>query len=130
MVTPSDRLNKPLFANGFIIAFASIFSLITVSFIFVAFLNRQSFKPAQTANYKLMEHGQILIRRLSARFDFLLPSYYGVNRCLSQPGTVYHKPAQYGRSYQYSRFGLSPLLQKVGKTNDVIQCHRYDIFHI
>ena len=39
MVTPSDRLNKPLFANGFIIAFASIFSLIIVSFIFVAFLN-------------------------------------------------------------------------------------------
>ena len=30
-----------------------------------------------------MEHGQILIRRPSARFDFLLPSYYGVNRCLS-----------------------------------------------
>ena len=26
--------------------------------------------------------------------------------------------------------GLSPLLQKVGKTNNVIQCHRYDIFHI
>ena len=83
MVTPSDRLDKPLFANGFIIAFASIFSLIIVSFIFVALLNRQSFKPAQTVNYKLMEHGQILIRRLSARFDFRLPSYYGVNRCLS-----------------------------------------------
>ena len=31
----------------------------------------------------MVEHGQILIRRLSARFDFLLPSYYGVNRCLS-----------------------------------------------
>ena len=30
-----------------------------------------------------MEHGQILIQRLSAQFDFLLPSYYGVNRCLS-----------------------------------------------
>ena len=75
--------NKPLFANGFITAFASIFSLITITFIFVAFLNRQSFKPVQTVNYKLTEHGQILIRRLSAWFDFLLPSYYGVNQCLS-----------------------------------------------
>ena len=27
MVTPSDRLNKPLFANGFIIAFAAMFLL-------------------------------------------------------------------------------------------------------
>ena len=25
---------------------------------------------------------------------------------------------------------LSPLLQKVDKTNNVIQCRRYDIFHI
>ena len=45
---------------------------------YLRFLNRQSFKPVQTI--KLTEHGQILIRRLSARFDFLLPSYYGVNR--------------------------------------------------
>ena len=43
---------------------------------------------------------------------------------------AYYAPAQHGGSYQHSRFGLSPLLQKVGKTNDVIQCHRYDIFHI
>ena len=40
-------------------------------------------KPVRLSNYKLTEHGQILIWRLSARFDFLLPSYYGVNRCLS-----------------------------------------------
>src|SRR3954466_4277605 len=94
---------------------------------------------------------------LFARFDFLLPSYYGVNRCLStrlgfqlqvvstgssyNPETIspvwfdykspvlymvnpvfitnpvrfYHKPAQYGRSYQYSRLGLLPLLLEVGK---------------
>ena len=28
------------------------------------------------------------------------------------------------------RLGLSLLLQKVGKTSNVIQYHRYDIFHI
>jgi len=67
---------------------------------------------------------------ISPVWSLLLTSSYGVTRCLSQPGTVYYKPAQYRRSYQYSNFGLSPLLQKVGKTNDVIQYHRYDIFHI
>ena len=36
--------------------------------------------PFQTVNYKLTEHDQLLIRGPSARFDFLLPSYYGVNR--------------------------------------------------
>ena len=56
--------------------------------------------------------------------------YIWLNRCLSQPGSVYHHPAQYERRYHYSRLRLSLLLQKVGKTSNVIQYHRYDIFHI
>ena len=64
-------------------------------------------------------------------FDYKSPVLYMVNLVfITNPVRFYHKPAQYGRSYQYSRLGLSPLLQKVGKTNNVIQCHRYDIFHI
>ena len=69
----------------FIIAFVSMLfpwfvcSLLLSDFFYV---NKHIFSGS-TINYKLTEHGQILIRRLSARFDFLLPSYYGVNRCLS-----------------------------------------------
>ena len=72
--------NKPLFANGFIIAFASQFSLIDISFFLLRFLNRQNFKTG--SHCQLTEHRSFLIRRLFARFDFLLTSYYGVTRAL------------------------------------------------
>ena len=50
-------------------------------FAFVGFLLcQQAYFSGSTINYKLTEHGQVLIRGPSARFDFLLPSYYGVNR--------------------------------------------------
>jgi len=85
---------KPLFANGFIIAFASQFSLIDISFFLLHFLNRQHFKTG--SHCQLTEHGSFLIRRLFARFDFLLTSYYGVIRCfiITRHG-LHGKPALY-----------------------------------
>ena len=95
-------------------------------------INSVFINPVWLSNYKLSVHDQVIIRRLSARSGLTTSRQYYIwlNRCLSQPGTVYHQPTQYERSYHYSRLGLSLLLQKVGKTSNVIQYHRYDIFHI
>ena len=118
MVIPSEQLSIAYFCKWFLsllllpCCFHGLFvSLLLLDF---SYVNKHIFSGS-TINYKLTEHGQVLIWRPSARFDFLLPSYYGVNRCLLQPGTVYHQPAQYERSYHYSRLGSLPLLQDIGK---------------
>ena len=66
----------------FIITFASmLFSWFVCSLLLSDFfyVNKHIFSGS-TINYKLTEHGQVLIWGPSARFDFLLPSYYEVNR--------------------------------------------------
>ena len=103
----------------FIITFASmLFSWFVCSLLLSDFfyVNKHIFSGS-TINYKLTEQDQVIIRRLSARPGLTMSRQYYIwlNRCLSQPGTVYHQPAQYERSYHYSRLGLSLLLQKIGK---------------
>ena len=81
MVMPLDRLKPPLFCKWFYHCLCLKFCF--DKYFFCCVFKLTILKPVRLSNYKLMEHGQILIRRLSARFDFLLPSYYGVNQCLS-----------------------------------------------
>ena len=86
MVIPSEQLSIAYFCKWFLsllllpCCFHGLFvSLLLLDF---SYVNKHIFSGS-TINYKLTEHGQVLIWRPSARFDFLLPSYYGVNRCLS-----------------------------------------------
>ena len=86
MVIPSEQLSIAYFCKWFLsllllpCCFHGLFvSLLLLDF---SYVNKHVFSGS-TINYKLTEHGQVLIWRPSARFDFLLPSYYGVNRCLS-----------------------------------------------
>ena len=87
MVIPSEQLSIAYFCKWFLslpLLPCCFHGLFVLCFCWISFMSTSIFFLVQP-----MIFDSPLIRRPSARFDFMLPSYYGVNRC-SLPGLTFN----------------------------------------